>query len=79
MASDDGSEQMRQHDQRCNVVARLAFDPATEFTRAFDDRDGIQGWPVVLLSKPFDIVDDGGGAGFDPAIISVDGLRPADL
>jgi len=67
---------VRQHDQRRNVIARLAFDLAAAFTRAFNDGDGIQARPVVPFSKPFDIVDDGGGSGFDPSIVSVDRLGP---
>ncbi len=47
--------------------------------RAFDNRDGVQTWPVVAFAQPVHIVDDGGDPGFDPAIVSVDRLRPANL
>ena len=79
MASDDRSEKVRQHDQRCDVIACLAFDLTAEFTRAFHDRDGVQTWPVVPFSEPFDIMDNGYGADFDPAVIGIDRLCPADL
>ena len=79
MASDDRPEKMRQHDQRRDVIARLAFDLAADFTRAFDDGDSVQAGPVMPFPQPFDIVDDRGGPGFDPAIVRVDRLRPADL
>jgi hypothetical protein len=74
MASDDWPEKMRQHDQRRDVIARLAFDLAAEFTRAFDDGDSVQARPVVPLAQPFDIVDDRSGAGLDPAIVSINRL-----
>ena len=79
MASDDRPEKVRQHDQRCDVIARLPFALAAEFTRAFHDGDRVEAWPVVPFPEPFDIMDNGGGAGFDPAIIGVDRLCPADL
>src|ERR1700691_6334933 len=79
MTSDDRSEKVRQHDQRCDVIACLPFDLAAKFTRALHDGDGIQSWPAVPFSEPFDIMDNGGGPGFDPAVIGVDRLCAADL
>ena len=79
MASDDQPEKVPQHDQRCDVIARLSFDLAAEFTRAFNDGDSVQAWPFVPISEPFDIMDHGGGPSFDATIIGVDRLCPADL
>ena len=62
-----------------DVVARLAFDLAAEFTRAFNNGDGVQSGPAVPFSEPIDIVDNSCGPGFDPAIVGVYRLCPADL
>jgi hypothetical protein len=76
---DDRPEKVRQHDQRCDVIARLAFDLAAEFPRTFRDGDSVQAWPPVPFSEPFDIMDSGVGAALNPAITGVDRLCPTEL
>src|SRR6185312_17563090 len=46
-----------------------------DFPHAFDHRQGGQARPVVALTQPIDVVHDSYGTGFDPAMLTVNGLR----
>ena len=65
--------------QRSDVDARLGRDRAIDLPRTFNDDNAVQPRPFVALTQPFDVLDDGRGAGFDAAVIAVDGLGAADL
>ena len=55
------------------------LDPVTDLTRAADDYDSLQTKPLVLFPVPVEVVDDGGGPGFDTTVVAIDGCVPADL
>ena len=78
VAADDRTQQVRRQHQRGDVEACLPLDLSADLARAFDHDDGLQARPVVAFLQPGDIVDDGGGPGFDAAVIAIDRLVPAD-
>ena len=44
----------------------------------FDDDHAFEARPLMALLQPGDVVDDGDVAGFDPAVVAVDGPVGAD-
>jgi hypothetical protein len=79
MAAHDWPQKMRQHHERGNIKPRLPLGFVADFTCAFNHHDSFQAGPVMAFSQPFDIVDNGGGSGFDPAVIRIDRGRLTDL
>ena len=79
VVSDDGPHEVCRQTQRSDVDARLGRDRAIDLPRTFNDDNAVQPRPFVALTQPFDVLDDGRGAGFDAAVIAVDGLGAADL
>ena len=79
MVSDDGPYEVFRQTQRSDVDACLGRDCAIDLPGTFNDDDAVQHRPFVALTQPFDVLVDGRGAGFDAAVIAVDGLGAADL
>jgi len=79
MATHHGSEEMRRHHQRRYIKPRLLFLFAGYFTRAFNHDDSVQPRPIVTFSQSLGIVYDGGGSGFDAAMIRINRGRLTDL
>src|SRR5262249_54983750 len=61
-----------------DVVAGFLFGPVGEFARALDDEDAGQPRPIVALLEPRHIVDCGIFAGFNPAMVAIDGAMGRD-
>ena len=78
VAADDGAEPACEACQRGDVEAGLALDLVGDFARALDHDDALQPWPVVALLQPIHVVDRRVGAGFDAAVVAIDGLMPGD-
>jgi putative transposase len=74
-------------DGRCQMVGRqgrggdveppFLFNLIGGFPHAFDHRQRGQAGPVMALAQPVDVVHDGQGPGFDPAVLAIDSLRAA--
>ena len=79
MAAHDGSERIGEQHQGCDVEPGFALDLASCLAFAFDHDDGFEAGPVMALLEPGDIMDDGGLAGFDAAMIAVNCLILADF
>src|SRR3954451_7062345 len=78
MAAHDRSEEVCQHDQGGDVEACLLLGFSSNLAAAFDHDDGVQAGPVVACLQPFDVMDDGGGSGFDAAVVAIDRRILAD-
>ncbi len=78
MASHDGAHAFSRQVQRGDVKARLTFDPAVDLAAGIDDDDAVQAGPGVALAQPAYVVDDGGGAGLDAAVVAFDGFVSTD-
>jgi hypothetical protein len=78
MAAHDRSQESRDHNQWSDIKPRFLLGFSIDLATAFDHHDGFKPWSVMAFLKPFDIMDDGRGAGFDTAMIAIDGGVLAD-
>jgi hypothetical protein len=78
VGSDGGCDDVGGIAQRGDVEPGFALDLGAGLAFAFDDHDAVQAWPVVPFSQPVDIVNDGGFAGLDAAVVGVDGQVGSD-
>ena len=73
LAAHDRSRQGRDRDQRGEIEPCLMLGSAAALAAALTHDDGLQTWPVMSFLQPCDIMDHRRGAGFDPAVIAIDG------
>ena len=69
----DRPEEVRRHHRRGDIKPRLRLGFSADLMAAFDHDDGFRVRPCVALLEPADIMYDGGGSGFDAAVIGIDG------
>ena len=79
VASYDWPDDGGQHSERGEVEPCFLLDFPLNFAASFHHDDSIQARPVMVFLQPFDIVDNGGCAGLDPAVVTINGGVPADF
>ena len=78
MIADDGAEAFGRQIERGDVEARISLALAVELAQAVQDDDAGEARPGVALAQPVNVVDHGGGARLEAAVLAVDGLIAAD-